>query len=348
MTCTSLTSHATTQELLASCPHHNDKARRRALQGLLSLFTRYPSELTANLSDVLATLAARVADPDAAARSALLALWDEGVAPHVSEPQLAPFVPLLMAHTTAAATDLAVDVRLDALRFLERLMAACPRVAAARYAGVLLRLFAGAVAPDQRARTLKARSLATLAATITHLRHVLTGLLTEQHDGSADTPGSESADADPSTAALGRAAVSAAQPTAGEMASIEALSARACGSVLLPGMPGSRLGAYVSSGVRHCLHHQDNHKLPRNLAYFSTALSSRWKHRSLCAIALLIAYQVSNGAAPCRWPARQQGGAPAHPPQRHRRRQRSCCRICSTRGARGRQGSFAHSRTLWA
>ena len=275
---TSLTSPATTQELLASCPHHNDKARRRALQGLLSLFTRHPGELTANLSDVLATLAARVADPDAAARSALLALWDEGVAPHVSEPQLAPFVPLLMAHTTAAATDLAVDVRLDALRFLERLMAACPRVVAARYAGVLLRLFAGAVAPDQRARTLKARSLATLAATITHLRHVLEGLLTEQNDGGAgttDTPGSELAGGDASMAASRHGAVSAAQPTAGEMASIEALSARACGSVLLPGMPGSRLGAYVSSGVRHCLHLHVNHKLSCNLVYCSTALSSR-------------------------------------------------------------------------
>jgi hypothetical protein len=56
-------------------------------------------------------LAERITDADAGVRGALRALLAGAVLPGLGEQALAPFLPLLMAHVSAAMTDLAAPVR---------------------------------------------------------------------------------------------------------------------------------------------------------------------------------------------------------------------------------------------
>ena len=135
------------QELLGACGHHNIKARRKALEGLASLCTRHPTTLHASLSDILTVAAARSSDSDSAVRTALRGLWTDVFVVQLSQAQLSPFAPMLIAHACAAATNLDVAIRLDAFALLQLIVAACPRLAAARYGTQLLRLFGSSLAP---------------------------------------------------------------------------------------------------------------------------------------------------------------------------------------------------------
>jgi hypothetical protein len=67
------------------------------------------------------------------------------ILPAISEKEMAPFLPLMMAHVRCAGTHLMADVRLDGLRFLEALVHGCPKIVATQYKGAVLQLFAAAL-----------------------------------------------------------------------------------------------------------------------------------------------------------------------------------------------------------
>ena len=129
------------QELLSQAKHYSEKVRRSSLPSLSSLFTKHPAELTAHLAEVLPALAGRITDADSATRAAFRALWSDTIAPLVTEQQLAPFTPLILAHVSSAATHLQVDMRLDALRLVEMLAVHSPRLIAAGHLAAVLHLF---------------------------------------------------------------------------------------------------------------------------------------------------------------------------------------------------------------
>ena len=140
------------QELLGQAGHYSERTRRSALLGLSSLLERYPGVLFASLSTILPAIALRVADGDAATRAAARDLWTQRVSGSVSEAQLAPFLPLLMAHVCSAATHIQTDVRLDSFRFLSALVADCPRAVAAGHGGSVLQLFAASLSQVRTAQ----------------------------------------------------------------------------------------------------------------------------------------------------------------------------------------------------
>ncbi len=65
---------------------------------------------------VVEQLAERMADPDAGVRAALQALLSGTVLRELGAGALAPFLPLLMAHVSAAMTNLAAPIRCTAGR----------------------------------------------------------------------------------------------------------------------------------------------------------------------------------------------------------------------------------------
>jgi hypothetical protein len=106
---------------------------------------------------------------------------------------------------------------------------------------------------DQRARTLKARSLATLAATVMHLRHVLAALVTASGQSGRAPAGGGTGE---TSGNAGEGAVTAQEivqqhANSQEQAAIERLRARAHGMSLLPGMPGHEESLHTASQVRH-------------------------------------------------------------------------------------------------
>ena len=79
---------------------------------LLPSSTRRPTEeLRRHATLVVETAAERVADTDSGVRAALRDLLRGTLLPALGPRALAPFVPLLMAHTCAAMTHLAEPVR---------------------------------------------------------------------------------------------------------------------------------------------------------------------------------------------------------------------------------------------
>jgi hypothetical protein len=131
----------TMQDLLGQLSHYSEKVRRSSLQGLVSLFTSYPRELASHLAEVMCAIVGRITDADKGVRAALRTLWVDSIQEHTSEAQLAPFLPLLMAHVCSAATHLRVDVRLDAFLFVELVSQHCPHLVSSSHAALVLQLF---------------------------------------------------------------------------------------------------------------------------------------------------------------------------------------------------------------
>jgi pre-rRNA-processing protein IPI1 len=147
---------------------------------------------------VLAALAPRCSDGDKAVRGALQSLLRAAVLPGLGAGQVAPFMPLLMAHVGSALTHLEPAVRTDALALLDALMdtvpallvggaapasdaavggAAAAAAAAAgsgsSYLGVCLTHFRDHLSRGVRGRSIKAQAIGPLAVTLGQLQRFL-------------------------------------------------------------------------------------------------------------------------------------------------------------------------------
>ena len=118
-------------ELLIQSGHYSDKTRKAALAGLADLLHRHPQELerhAGHAGQLLTKLAERVGDGESAVRQALRSLMRERVMPLLSAGAVRPFMPVVMAHVSSAMTNLCMEVRLDALSFLDVLMDFVPQL----------------------------------------------------------------------------------------------------------------------------------------------------------------------------------------------------------------------------
>ncbi|GFR40155.1 hypothetical protein Agub_g711, partial [Astrephomene gubernaculifera] len=163
----------TLKELLNQTSHHNDKARKHSLVGLADLFGRHPEQLRLHAAQVLATLAERVVDGDSAVRAALRSLLHESVLPLLGPDALRPFMPVVMAHVCGAMTHLSLDVRNDALLFLDVMMDHAPRLVVDGFLPPCLAHFCDLFSAAHRGRSIRAQSLAALTKLLTSLTSFL-------------------------------------------------------------------------------------------------------------------------------------------------------------------------------
>lgn len=150
------------QELLSQCGHYADKVRKDALIGLGDLFTRHPDEARRHTGAIFEALADRVTDGESPVRKELKTLLQDKLLPLLSPLALGPFVPLLMAHVCSAMTHLTASIRMDALAFLQMLVAAAPRRVAGQFLAPALLHFCDLLGSMHRGRSLKAQSLTAL------------------------------------------------------------------------------------------------------------------------------------------------------------------------------------------
>ena len=135
------------QELLSTAGHHNENARRRSIQGLRGLLGKHPAAASSHLPAIVNVLAGRLADADADVRADVLDLWSSCLLKQLAPPQLAPFLPLLLAHAGAAASSAALAVRLDALASVVMLAEHAGNTLAVEHATAAMHLFSGALSP---------------------------------------------------------------------------------------------------------------------------------------------------------------------------------------------------------
>jgi hypothetical protein len=145
----------------------------------------------------LDALLPRLADSDAGVRSSLLDVFKSPLLPILAPSALSAFMPMIMAHLTAALTNLSTDVRLDALLLLEALAAAVPHlVAAPQHLPLLLEQYATLLSRSNRGRSVKSQALPGLLRVLGSCQCFLHSVLstpasTASGSSSKDMPGSE-------------------------------------------------------------------------------------------------------------------------------------------------------------
>jgi pre-rRNA-processing protein IPI1 len=162
------------QELVGQLSHHNTHTRRDALAGLQQLLTTHPAEARRYAALLLEALATRVADGEQPVRTALLSLLRTAALPALGPAALAPFVPLFMAHLSAALTHLSADVRLDALAVLEALTEAAPQLMASdEQLCCSLGHYTGLLSRTNRGKSVKSQALTGLLKVLSSLQRFL-------------------------------------------------------------------------------------------------------------------------------------------------------------------------------
>jgi pre-rRNA-processing protein IPI1 len=139
-------SHGThyTQEVIRQLAHHNAKVRRAALASLSALLQQEGAQFTRKyLSEVLAATITCLSDDDKMVRRSFITVWEELLQSCVSEEDLRPFLPVMMANIRSAASHLHIGCRNDALRFLKVLVAHCSQAICEDHMPAVLKLFDG-------------------------------------------------------------------------------------------------------------------------------------------------------------------------------------------------------------
>jgi pre-rRNA-processing protein IPI1 len=189
------------QELVGQLSHHNTHTRRDALAGLQQLLTAHPAQARRHAALLLEALATRVADGEQPVRTALLSLLRTAALPALGPAALAPFVPLFMAHLSAALTHLSADVRLDALAVLEALTEAAPQLMAGdEQLCCSLGHYSGLLSRTNRGKSVKSQALTGLLKVMSSLQRFLhTALLAaaaaRSSSGAGEAAAAGSADA---------------------------------------------------------------------------------------------------------------------------------------------------------
>lgn len=109
----------TLKELLQQTSHHNSKVRKDALTGIRDILIKYPAELRLHKLAVVEKLRERISDDDKLVRETLYQLLKSVIFPGCKEENQGPFISLMMAYIFNAMTNLAIDVRLMAFKFLD-------------------------------------------------------------------------------------------------------------------------------------------------------------------------------------------------------------------------------------
>jgi pre-rRNA-processing protein IPI1 len=148
------------QELVSQLGHHNTSTRRDALTGLQQLTAAHPTEARRHTALLLESLAPRLSDGDASVRTALLATLRSAVLPALGPAALSPFMPLVMAHVSAALTNLSADVRYDALSVLEVVTESAPQLMVQQQQlGAVLAHYLGLLSRANRGKSVKSQAL---------------------------------------------------------------------------------------------------------------------------------------------------------------------------------------------
>ncbi|KAL8143453.1 hypothetical protein V2J09_016485 [Rumex salicifolius] len=112
----------TLKELLQQTSHHNAKVRRDAIIGIKDLLQRHPEELKLHRLSVIEKLRERISDDDKVVRETLYQLFKSVILPGCKEDNLGALVSLIMVYVFNAMTNLSIDVRLLAFKFLDLLV----------------------------------------------------------------------------------------------------------------------------------------------------------------------------------------------------------------------------------
>ncbi|KAG2501063.1 hypothetical protein HYH03_000882 [Edaphochlamys debaryana] len=240
----------TLKELLSQTSHHNDKARKHSLEGLADLFARHPDQLRLHAAQVIGTLAERVVDGEPGVRSQLRSLLGGSVLPLLGPDALRPFMPVLMSHVCGAMTHLSLDVRNDALLFLDCLMDHAPRLVLDGFLAPCLAHFCDLFAAPHRGRSIRSQSMAALTKLLTALDSFLRRAFPEARSGggggggSGGSGGGEAMEAE--GAGAGGAAAEGAGPGPSSLRQAAAAAAAALGGLGVVGSGvwrGAPLGA---------------------------------------------------------------------------------------------------------
>lgn len=147
--------------------HHNTSTRRDALTGLQQLITAHPAEARRHTALLLDSLAPRLSDGEASVRTALLTTLRSAVLPALGPSALSPFMPLVMAHVSAALTNLSADVRYDALSVLEVVTESAPQLMGQQQQlGAALAHYGGLLSRANRGKSVKSQALTGAAVCI--------------------------------------------------------------------------------------------------------------------------------------------------------------------------------------
>nr|GMD31006.1 testis-expressed sequence 10 protein-like [Ipomoea batatas] len=109
----------TLKELLQQTSHHNARVRKDALVGIKDIFLKYPVELKLHKLAVIEKLRGRISDDDKLVRETLYQLFKSVIFPGCVEDGKGPFISLIMVYIFSAMTNLAIEVRLMAFKFLD-------------------------------------------------------------------------------------------------------------------------------------------------------------------------------------------------------------------------------------
>ncbi|KAL8094953.1 hypothetical protein AgCh_036461 [Apium graveolens] len=116
----------TLKELLQQTSHHNAKVRKDALIGIKDILTNNPDELKLHKLAVIEKLRERISDDDKLVRETLYQLFKSVIFPGCKEDGQGPFISLMMVYIFSAMTNLAIDIRLMAFKFLDLVLQNCP------------------------------------------------------------------------------------------------------------------------------------------------------------------------------------------------------------------------------
>ncbi|KAJ1673396.1 rRNA processing protein, partial [Spiromyces aspiralis] len=121
------TRNLTLDELLVQLKHYSATVRKDAVAGIRDLLNLHPHLLHLQLGSIVNASIRLVTDNDPSVRKDFLRFY-EYILERVAETDLTPFVSMIVAFTCAGLTHILDDIRGDALRFLDQLVASFPRL----------------------------------------------------------------------------------------------------------------------------------------------------------------------------------------------------------------------------
>lgn len=131
----------TLKELLMQTSHHNDHVRKEAVLGIKDLLSRHPEELSSHAVTLVEKLCPRMIDTDKSVQNALLLLLRTSIFASLPQVVMRPLVPIFMAYIFSAMTNLSMNIRMSAFRFLDVFIQSYPSIVVAGYLGQTVQYF---------------------------------------------------------------------------------------------------------------------------------------------------------------------------------------------------------------
>ena len=135
------------QTLMNQLKHYRTSVRLDALMGLREIFQEHPALLLPNLTKIVDHVLVVLVDQEAGVRHGLFVLL-KLVFSSITQEQLQPFFPVLVAHLTCGFTHIDDRVQLDSLKIFDLVLTCFPRLLAP-YAQEFLPLLVGMIARQE-------------------------------------------------------------------------------------------------------------------------------------------------------------------------------------------------------